>query len=73
MLEWGPSLHLSTVHRIAILVSVLHLISGSLSLEGRGLVQGPSLLLNTNIKEIKDEVCGKQQDEIFVLPKHGET
>ena len=73
MLEWGPSLRLSTVHRIAILVSVLHLISGSLALEGRGLVQGPSLLLNTNIKEIKDEVCGKQQGETFVLPKHGET
>ena len=49
VLEQGPSLHLSTPHRIAILVSVLHLISGSLSLEGRGLVQRPSLPLNTNI------------------------
>ena len=43
VLEQGPSLRLSTAHSIAILVSLLHLFSRSLPLEGRGLVQGPSL------------------------------
>ena len=30
-------------------------------------------VINVKLREVKHDVCGKRQDEISFLPKHGET